>query len=276
MEVGNPEQQYSVKVADTPIDRDRLRAQLEELGLRRGMTVLVHCSMSRIGWVDGGAGTLREALRDVLGRYRGTVVVPTQTRSKSATSTEYQKATEGFGYEELKLHDKILPGFNARRSPAEDMGVFAEAVRTHPWARRSPHPTTSFAAVGRRAGRLCAEHPLDCLLGPRSPLGRLAELDARVLLLGVGFDKCTAFHLGEDRCFDEKRPYRCKIEDSWIEFNGFPHRDDDFTELGRRFLAAHSDAVRQSPVGEAPSSLFPLNLAADFAEKELPELRFAR
>jgi aminoglycoside 3-N-acetyltransferase len=155
------------------------------------------------------------------------------------------------------------------------MGALAESVRTHQLARRSAHPTTSFAAVGRHAEALCAAHPLDCLLGPRSPLGALRELDARVLLLGVGFDKCTAFHLGEDAAFPGERGYRCKIGDEWADFKGFPHQDEDFAELGARFEQACPAELRRGTVGSAPTRLFTLALAADFAARQLPELRFA-
>ena len=275
MDGENPPQQYSAMVAEAPLDRGRLRAELSGLGLRAGMTVLVHSSMRRVGWVEGGATTLRDVLLDIVGD-EGTLVVPAQTRSKSVTSQEFRDAVAGLDEKEYELYLTRLPGFDAKTSPSEGMGALAEAVRTHPEACRSPHPTTSFAAVGVHAAEVCATHPLDCLLGSQSPLGLLAKLDARVLLLGVGFDKCTAFHLGEDRGLPEERPYRCKIGDEWREFRALSHRDGDFSELGARFVRTHSTRVRDGWVGAARARLFPLALAADFAELELPALRFVR
>jgi aminoglycoside 3-N-acetyltransferase len=35
------------------------------------------------------------------------------------------------------------------------------------------------------------------MFGEHSPLARLEEVGAQVLLLGVGYDVCTAFHLAE-------------------------------------------------------------------------------
>jgi aminoglycoside 3-N-acetyltransferase len=253
----------------------RLRAALADAGLRPGMTVLVHCSMREIGWIRGGAKTLRGAILDVLGA-DGTLAVPTQTSSKSVTSKVFQRAVAGLEPEDRELYAKLLPGYDARTTPSEGMGALAEAVRTHPRAHRSAHPSTSFAAVGRHAATVCAVHPIDCLLGEESPLGALRGLDAGVLLLGVGYDKCTAFHLGEDGAFHDERPYRCKIGDDWHDFQGFPHEDGDFAELGRRFEAARAARIRVGLVGGAETRLFPLALAADFAAKELPELRFAR
>ena len=275
MEGERPTKQYSAMVAGAPLDRGRLRAELDGLGLRAGMTVLVHCSLRRVGWVDGGAAALREALLDVLGEH-GTVVVPAQTGSKSATSRELRDAVAGLDKAECERYLARLPGFDPAASPVEGMGALAEAVRTHPRAHRSPHPATSFAAVGAQAAELCAAHPLECLLGTESPLGLLAKIDARVLLLGVGFDKCTAFHLGEDRALPEERPYRCKIGDAWREFKALSYRDGDFAELGARFERVHGARVRDGWVGNARARLFPLALAADFAELELPALRFVR
>jgi HEXXH motif-containing protein len=258
------------------IDRDQLRAQLIESGLRKGTAVLVHCSMRRIGRVQGGADALRDTLLEILDEKHGTLVVPAQTRSKSSTSTAFLNAIAGLDDEGRELYLKVMPGFDPRTSPSEGMGALAESVRTHPRAYRSTHPATSFAAVGRHAEEVCATHPLDCLLGARSPLGALRKLDARVLLLGVGFDKCTSFHLGEEAVFRLERPYLCKIGDEWRDFKGFPHRDDDFTELGARFEHAYPGEVREGEVGTAPTRLFPLAMAADFAAWQLPKLRFAR
>jgi len=263
-------------MAGTPIERDRLRAELIESGLREGMAVLVHCSMREIGRVDGGADTLRDTLLEILGEEQGTLVVPTQTRSTSNTSTAFLEATADLDHEGRELFRKLMPGFDPRISPSEGMGALAESVRIHPRAYRSTHPATSFAAVGRHAEELCATHPLDCLLGIRSPLGALCGLDGRVLLLGVGFDKCTSFHLGEEAIFDLERSYLCKIGDEWQGFPGFPHCDDDFTELGSKFEQTHAADVRKGTVGAASTRLFPLATAADFAARQLPQLRIAR
>lgn len=271
-----PATQYPAKMAVAPMDRGRLRTELAGLGLRAGMTVLVHCSLREVGRVDGGADALRGALLDVLGERRGTLVVPAQTGSISERSEEYLAAVDGLDAHGVEAYRAGLRGFDPATSPSVGMGALAESVRTHPRAHRSPHPITSFAAVGRHAEELCADHPLDCLLDPRSPLGLLAELDARVLLLGVGYDKCTAFHLGEARALPTWREYDRKVGEKWLHFKGLAYQDSDFADLGKRFEQEQPAAVLHGSLGAAPTRLFRLAAAADFAAKRLPELRFAR
>lgn len=51
----------------TRVDFGRLVADLRSLGVRREQDLLVHCSMRRVGWVDGGPATLPAAIQHVTG-----------------------------------------------------------------------------------------------------------------------------------------------------------------------------------------------------------------
>lgn len=254
----------------------RLRQEAAALGLRSGAVVLVHCSMSALGRVDGGAQGLCAALLDVLGP-QGTLVVPTQTRSKSTTSRESREATAGLTSLQRERYFRRLRGFDVRRTPSEGMGALAEVVRTDPRSHRSAHPTTSFAALGRDAAAVTASHPYDSVLGSRSPLGWMYDAGAAVLLMGVGYDKCTAFHLGEHASVALDRSYWFKVGADWLNVAGARDYDDsDFAALGRDFERSHGGEISRGLVGDAECRLFPLPLAADFAAKHLPGMRVAR
>ena len=79
------------------------------------------------------------------------------------------------------------------------MGAVAELFRTYPGTIRSAHPHRSISANGLHAATITARHDLDCPAGERSPLAQLYDLNAKILLLGVGPRKITALHLAEYR-----------------------------------------------------------------------------
>ena len=156
-----------------PQTQERICEGLRALGLPGGAIVFVHSSMSSIGYVAGGAGTLVDAFLEVLGP-AGTLSVPTFTFSHSGRAD---------------------PVFDPARDPSE-MGRLTEETRTRPGAQRSCHLVHSVAALGPQATEITASH------GPSAwaadgPFWKLYELDAYILLLGVPYLRCTFFHLLE-------------------------------------------------------------------------------
>lgn len=254
---------------------ERATSQLSELGVRRGGVVLVHASMRSVG---AGPGSTAAALGRVLGP-EGTLVVPAFTPENSDTSRSYLDRVRGLSTEARAAVRAAMPAFDPSVTPAPTMGALAEAVRRAPGALRSTHPQTSFAALGPAAGKLLAGHRQDCHLGERSPLARLYEADAQVLMLGTGFDSCTAFHLAEyRRPAPPRRLYRCVVASengggSWWEYEDITLDDSDFAALGADFVRARADAVGVGRVGAARSHVFSLRTAVDFAVEWLTDHR---
>ena len=88
--------------------------------------------------------------------------------------------------------------FDPHKTPANpDWGVVGETLRNLDNAYRSLHPDYSFAAVGRMAKDLVADHGYNYCHGPASPLGKLCEYGGKVLLLGAPFQRVTLVHLCE-------------------------------------------------------------------------------
>jgi len=252
-----------------PWCRERLAEDFERLGIQPGISVLVNSSLRAIGRVEGGAAAVVAALRAVLGP-AATIVVPAQTPANSTTSAVHRRAVAGITATQLADYQARFEPFDPARTPSEGMGAIAEYIRCCPEAFRSGHPTSSFAALGPDAERLTARHPLHSHLGPESPLGALAESEAQVLLLGVGFAKCTAFHLAEyrirprTRTYSSKLPYPGEPRGRWVEYQGIWLDDSDFDRLGAA-LAAAEPGVRTGAVGSAPAVCFPLSPAVRFA-----------
>jgi aminoglycoside 3-N-acetyltransferase len=255
---------------------ESLAGDLRALGIRPGELLLVHTSMRRLGFVRDGAAGVVAALRAVLGN-AGTLVVPAFTANNSDTSRLHRTLTAGMTSAEVGRYRAEMPPFNPATTPTAGVGAVAEQVRRSPGATRSVHPQTSFAALGPLAGTLMAGHAPDCHFGERSPLARLYEGRARLLLLGVGYQACSAFHLAEYRYLAQPpmRAYRCVISADnrprWWEYQDVALHDRDFGVIGDAFDRA--GLALTGHVGEAECRLAPLASAVDFAAEWLREHR---
>ncbi|MFJ4676576.1 aminoglycoside N(3)-acetyltransferase [Kitasatospora sp. NPDC088783] len=247
----------------------QLAGQLRELGVREGGTLLVQSSLRAVGPVAGGAHGVVRALLAALGA-RGTLVVYTATPENSRTSPYYRARTAGLTRAELAEYHDRMPAWHPRTPASPTVGRLAEVVRQWPGALRSPHPQTSFAALGPAAGELTAVHPLDCHLGDESPVGRMYRAGAQHLMLGAPMRHCTPLHLLE--YWQPDRPqqlYTCVRRTDGAaraveEFTATRLDDGHFEEMGGMLLRELAE-LRQGPVGAARSVLLPIREAVDLA-----------
>ncbi|MEW6450045.1 MAG: AAC(3) family N-acetyltransferase [Pseudomonadota bacterium] len=189
----------------SPVSVDSLFAQLRLLGVAEGDLLLVHSSLSALGWVNGGPVAVIQALAQAVG-LSGTIVMPAQ--SSSLTDPENWGAPP-VPTEWLETIRDTMPAYDPAITPTRNMGQIAELFRTWPGTIRSAHPSSSFAALGPSAYELMREHDLTNPLGDSSPLGALYRHGAKILLIGVDFDTCTALHLAEQKVW----PNRAKVKE---------------------------------------------------------------
>jgi aminoglycoside 3-N-acetyltransferase len=248
-------------------DSADLAADLRALGVRSGQHLLVHCSLQNIGHLGNGPQTVLDALRDAAGP--ATIVVPAYTARNSISSASFIDATEGLSRRDLDRFVAGMPGFDSNTTESQDVGALAEFIRTRPGAARSGHPQTSFAALGPRSDECTREHALNGRFGESSPLGWLHAHDGAVLLLGVGYEAFSAFHLAEYLLSEHprRRPYYCFVmehgERRARELWDVDLDDSDFAAVGRRMDA--EPFVARARVGEADSRLVPVRPAVKFA-----------
>ena len=169
-----------------------LVADLAAIGVQRGMTLLVHSSLSSIGWVIGGPSTMVRALITVTGD-DGTLAMPAATPHCTDPSTWPGPAVPD---EWLEAVRENLPVFDPRTTPTS-MGAIPETFRNWPGTLRSNHPSDSVCARGDHAPAIVKEHPLAFSEGIGGPWEKLHDLGTWILLIGVGFNRCTALHFAE-------------------------------------------------------------------------------
>lgn len=258
------------------LKRDILKA-LEAVGVRPGQTIMVHTSLSALGFVCGGAQVVIEALLEAVGK-DGTLMMPTQ-------SWKNLDPTAGVHWQEPEEWWQAIrdnwPAYNKDITPTNTMGAVAEMFRKWPGALRSDHPARSVAALGKHAEYLTKEHDLSDIFGETSPVGKLYALDGYVLLIGVGYDKNTSLHLADVRAdYPGKHmvtEHSAVLEDGkrvWKSYETLYVDGEDFTQIGEAFEVQHR--VAKAPLGNSRIVLMKQRELVDFAVEWIEQNRNRR
>ncbi len=249
-----------------PITQSQIENGLAKIGVEAGMTLVVHSSLSALGWVVGGAVAVVNALETVLGP-SGTLVMPTHSGGLSDPAGWCNPPVDPEWWPIIRNE---IPAFDSDRTPTRGMGAVVDCFRRGPEVVRSQHPHVSFAASGKHAKLITADHELESALGERSPLARIYELQGSVLLLGVGHESNTSLHLAESRAtYPSKRfirqgaPILIDGQRRWVEFDDLDLCCDDFPLMGAAFEGAHG--ITSHRIGLAESRLFSQKALVDFA-----------
>ena len=257
--------QKSIDKNFTPITKEVLINKFSQLGIKQGDTLLVHASLSSLGYVVGGAEVLFLALRDVIGN-KGTIVVPSQTVEISdPASWQYPPVPQ-------EWHDVIrdaMPAYSKELSYSKAMGAFSQFIGILPESIRSNHPMYSFTAIGKKASEIIGQDSFDFPFGDKSPLGRMYSIGAKVLMIGTDFETNTSLHLAENRLnrevIHEKSKILTKDGEKWILFKNIElDIYDDYLEIQKNFTEHYT--VNHISINESNVYLFDMKECVDFAE----------
>jgi aminoglycoside 3-N-acetyltransferase len=176
------------------IDKETLTQELRRLGIARGMDVLVHSSLSSIGWVEGGADTVIDALLAAVSA-AGTILMPALNGTPQDSP-------------------KNPPRMDVRHTPCPKwIGIIPEAFRRREGVWRSLHPTHSLTALGARADFYTEGHEhCQTPCGEGSPYVKLIDRGGYILLLGCTQQSNTSLHALEELA---EVPYH--LQDEWTD-----------------------------------------------------------
>ena len=248
------------------VTKEKIVETLKQVGVKNGQTIIVHTSLSSLGFVCGGAQTVIEALLECVGE-EGTIMMPTQ-------SWKNLDPTTGVHWEEPEEWWQLIrdhwPAYDKRITPTNTMGAVAEMFRTWPGVVRSDHPARSVAAYGKYADYLTRDHDLSNIFGEASPIGKLYELDGYVLLLGVGYDKNTSMHLADVRA-EYPGKHNCTEHSAimeqgkrvWKAYDTLFVDGEDFEKIGEDFEAEHK--VWKATLGNGTITFMKQKVLVDFA-----------
>lgn len=244
-----------------------LTDDLSALGVAPGMVLLVHSSLSSLGWVCGGAPAVVLALEKALGP-EGTLVMPSHSGDLSDPSRWRNPPVPEEWWDCIR---RETPAYDMDLTPTRGVGAIPECFRKQRGTLRSAHPEASFAARGPMAEEITGCDSLDFPTGDKTPLARLYDLDGWVLLLGTGFECVSSLHLAEYRAaYAGRKVIRCGSpvmvdgERRWVEYDDVQSDDSVFPRIMAGFVEGGAN-VRSGRVGRGTAMLMPQRALVDYA-----------
>ena len=247
-----------------PITKESLVHDLKELGLKRGDLIIAHASMSKLGWIIGREVTIIDALLEAL-TDEGTLIMPSQTGDNSDPTYWQKPPVPSVWIDIIKEH---MPVYDPLRTPTRSMGKVVDQLLLHPGSLRSYHPQVSFCGIGKHALEILSNHQLSPGLGKGSPLQKLYDLNAKILLLGVTYSNCTSLHLPQtlsNHITYHTNGSKMLVDGQpqWVEYQEVDYDDEYFEELGNDFEKEYS--VNKYRIGNYECRLIDMKTLCDYA-----------
>lgn len=231
------------------VTQSHIAKALHDLGVGQGDVMMLHCSLSKLGYVVGAERAIVEAALSTVGP-TGSVVMPSFSGDLSDPAEWKYPPVPPEWIEQIESE---IPGFQPDLTPSRGLGKVAEYFRTHPDTKRSTHPQSSFSASGCYADYILSPHDLSDRFGPQSPLARIEEHDGWIVLIGAPLNTCTILYLAQFSRHDNNRIVRRSPRhdemghNQWCEYSDIEYTDRWFA-AGLEHLV-HVGAARRTSLG---------------------------
>lgn len=249
---------------------DSISKELHNLGITKGDTVILHSALGQAGWVCGGGVAIIKAFQQAVTK-QGNLVIPAQSSNVSDPAKWRNPAVPKEWWSTIYAE---MPAYDPEETPTFFMGVIPETFRKMKDVKRSSHPKYSFCAWGSDAAFITEKHALNFGFGEQSPLGRLYELQAKIVLFGVDHDKNTSLHLAEHRAKkfriqQEQSPMMVNGTKVWQKYDELAYNSDAFISIGRQY--ERETAHQPTTLAGAPTKIFDMCRLVDYASDVISE-----
>lgn len=233
------------------VTKQQLKNALAELGIKKGMTLEVHSSLSSFGELEGGALTVIDTLKELVTE-DGSIFMPALRLSKELELTENDKKLG------ITVKIKILEPDTERTA----MGIVADTFRKMPdtYTGRDVISTSGWGKHGKEA--------------LTSGLDYAIHNDGKALLLGVDIYKLTAMHYIETITPDDINAQFAPSD----EINRIYPPDEWFIEAGHppvkawykiQAMAYEKGFIKEMYIGDCKTMFFDIWSVVSLYENEL-------
>ena len=170
-----------LRLSGDSITHQQLLSNFNKIGIKHGDHLLVHSSLSKIGYVENGPLDVINALIDAVGE-KGNLLMPSSPNAF------------------LQLdYIQSIKCFDVCNTPSA-LGIISEKFRSMKGVLRSEHPTEPVCCYGPLAKEYIKDHFGEITpYTKKSPFYKLAQNNGKILYLGVTLDNAgTSLHLLED------------------------------------------------------------------------------
>jgi aminoglycoside 3-N-acetyltransferase len=255
------------------VTKDNIISGLIKLNVQKGDRLICHVSLSSLGWVVGGSPSIVDALCDVVTK-DGIIMFPTHTGHYSDPKFWENPPVPEEWYNIIYEH---MPPFRSDITPCRStIGKVAETFRNYPNACRSSHPVRSVSAMGIGAESIVSIHTYDFPHGKNSPIHKMFQKNAKILLLGVSNMKNTSLHLCEylSELSQDIRIQKAPILNNQGERELITYKDIKYKvnaeireQMMQKYELEYPNLFFQTDIGRAEAKLYDMEHVVDFGTK---------